>query len=166
VLLLLLNAHLCVGLGCDMSSLVLVSSARFPPVVVAFNLSLYFYLKLSRRDVFFFCSFSFSQIITTEAPSRVETPAVASSSPAAVVAALTPDRRKKTPASSPAAARLSPPVARRPRPKEYLRHPPPRHPPVSSFSPESAGLPPRPRSPLRLSVKQTRGLVARLLLLY
>ena len=102
-------------------------------------------------------------IITTEAPSRVETPAVASSSPAAVVAALTPDRRKKT-ASSPAAARLSPPVARRPRP-EYLL-PSRRHPPVSSFSPESAGLPPRPRSPLRLSVKQTRGLVARLLLLY
>ena len=131
--------------------------------VQSLSLSLYFYFKLSRRDVFFFFSFSFSQIITTEAPSRVETPAVASSSPAAVVAALTPDQ-KKTPASSPAAARLSPPVARRPRP-EYLL-PSRRHPPVSSFSPESAGLPPRPRSPLRLSVKQTRGLVARLLLLY
>jgi len=129
---------------------------------ISLSLSLYTFTLNSLVAMSSSSSFPFL-IITTEAPSRVETPAVASSSPAAVVAALTPDRRKKT-ASSPAAARLSPPVARRPRP-EYLL-PSRRHPPVSSFSPESAGLPPRPRSPLRLSVKQTRGLVARLLLLY
>ena len=138
--------------------------SRFPPVVSrSISLSLYTFTLNSLVAMSSSSSFPFL-IITTEAPSRVETPAVASSSPAAVVAALTPDRRKKT-ASSPAAARLSPPVARRPRP-EYLLPSRRRHPPVSSFSPESAGLPPRPRSPLRLSVKQTRGLVARLLLLY